>query len=90
MNIIGIYYELGPKVRELLSRYKAINIDGCDKPYNVYHRDNELIKAFTDYYHHVNLIIDTEAAKDVLLNSNTISSYINLSIIVLIYFLETK
>lgn len=63
-NTIGIYYELGPKVRELLSRYKAINIDGCDKPYNVYHRDNELIKAFTDYYHHVNLIIDTEAAKE--------------------------
>ena len=63
-NTIGIYYELGPKVRELLSRYRAINIDGCDKPYNVYHRDNELIKAFTDYYHHVNLIIDTEAAKE--------------------------
>lgn len=62
-NTIGIYETLGPKVRELLGRAKPVIIDGTTKPYNVYHRDNELIKAFTDYYHHVDLLIDTEAAK---------------------------
>lgn len=62
-NTIGIYETLGPKVRELLAKTNPIIIDGATKPYSVYHRDNELIKAFTDYYHHVNLIIDTEAAK---------------------------
>ena len=62
-NTIGIYETLGPKVRELLAKTNPIVIDGATKPYSVYHRDNELIKAFTDYYHHVNLIIDTEAAK---------------------------
>lgn len=63
-NTIGIYDVLSPKVRVLLNKYKAITIDGCDKPYDVYHRDNELIRAFTDYYHHVNLLINTKAAKE--------------------------
>ena len=63
-NTIGIYNELSPKVKELLGRHKSISIDGDNKPYNVYFRDNELIKAFTDYYHHVNLIVNTQAAKD--------------------------
>ena len=62
-NTIGIYEELGPKVRELLAKAKPIVIDGSTKPYSVYHRDNELICAFTDYYHHVSLKVDTEAAK---------------------------
>ena len=60
---IGIYEQLGPKVRELLAKTKPIVIDGATKPYSVYHRDNELIQAFTDYYHHVDLCVDTEAAK---------------------------
>lgn len=63
MNTIGIYEVLGPKVRELLGRANPIVIDGATKPYSVYHRDNELIQAFTDYYHHVSLEVDTEAAK---------------------------
>ena len=62
-NTIGIYEQLGPKVRELLAKTKPIIIDGATKPYSVYHRDNELIQAFTDYYHHVDLCVDTEAAK---------------------------
>lgn len=62
-NTIGIYEQLGPKVRELLAKAKPIVIDGATKPYSVYHRDNELIQAFTDYYHHVDLCVDTEAAK---------------------------
>ena len=62
-NTIGIYEQLGPKVRELLAKTKPIVIDGATKPYSVYHRDNELIQAFTDYYHHVDLCVDTEAAK---------------------------
>lgn len=60
---MGIYEQLGPKVRELLAKAKPIVIDGATKPYSVYHRDNELIQAFTDYYHHVDLCVDTEAAK---------------------------
>lgn len=62
-NTMGVYETLGPKVRELLAKAKPIIIDGATKPYSVYHRDNELIQAFTDYYHHVDLCVDAEAAK---------------------------
>lgn len=62
-NTIGIYETLGPKVRELLAKARPITIDGAKKPYSVYHRDNELIQSFADYYHHVDLRVDREAAK---------------------------
>jgi hypothetical protein len=56
---------LGPEVRKLLGNATPtpIIIDGATKPYSVYHRDNELICAFTDYYHHVTLPINMETAK---------------------------
>ena len=65
MNTIGIYETLGPEVRKLLGNATPtpIIIDGATKPYSVYHRDNELICAFTDYYHHVTLPINMETAK---------------------------
>lgn len=63
-NTIGIYKELSPKVRKLLAKHPSIAIDGDSKPYDVYWRDNELIRAFTDYYHHVDLLINTAGAEE--------------------------
>lgn len=59
-----LYFKLMPAVKELLSKApNIINIDG-KAPYNVVLRDNELIRAFADYYNHVDLIIDTDVAKE--------------------------
>lgn len=62
LNVRDLYLTLRPKVAELLSKApEVISMDG--KPYNVLRRDNELIRAFTDYYNHVTLLVDRDTAK---------------------------
>ena len=60
-NTLGIYEELYPKVNQLLGRCpKPLIING--KPYNVVRQDNVLLRAFTDYYSHVDLLVNRETA----------------------------
>lgn len=61
-NTFGIYEKLKPLVVQLLqSSPEKMIIDG--KPYNILAEDNNLIRAFVDYYDHCELLIDTEVAK---------------------------
>lgn len=62
-NTIGIYKRLKPLVKELLKKAPyVVSMEDNGVPYNVFARDNELIRAFTDYYSHVNLRVDRQAA----------------------------
>lgn len=64
-NTLGIFEELYPAVKELLSKAPGvISVDGTGKPYNVLQADNELIRAFTDYYNHVDLLVNRDTAKE--------------------------
>ena len=57
-----IYLNLYPMVKKLLSKYtKTISLED-GKPYDIIKRDNELIRAFVDYYGHVNIEVDTPVA----------------------------
>lgn len=62
-NTYGIFKNLFKKVRNLLAQSPTVmKFDG--KPYDPLWRDNELIRAFTDYYSHVNLLVDKKEAND--------------------------
>lgn len=65
LNTYGLYVKLYPKVRELISKApKRIVMEGDKGPYDVVSRDNELVRAFTDYYNRVDLYVDKEAARE--------------------------
>jgi DNA polymerase I-like protein with 3'-5' exonuclease and polymerase domains len=54
---------LVPKIRNLLKKHKeTIVLDGSK--YNVVQADNKLIKAWADYYAHVELKVDKEVARE--------------------------
>lgn len=63
LNVRDLYIKLKDDVRRLLNNApNVISMDGIHK-YDVMSRDNELIRAFTDYYNHAELIVDKEEAK---------------------------
>lgn len=63
LNVRDLYIKLKDDVRRLLNNApNVISMDGVHK-YDVMSRDNELIRAFTDYYNHAELIVDREEAK---------------------------
>lgn len=60
-DTFGIFDKLYPLVKELLHNApEKMIIDG--KPYNIMMEDNNLIRAFVDYYDHCKLYIDRNAA----------------------------
>lgn len=62
-DTFGIYDKLFPLVKDLLSSApEKMIIDG--KVYNIMKEDNNLIRAFVDYYDHCEMLIDNEAAKE--------------------------
>ena len=62
-DTFGIYDKLFPLVKDLLnSAPEKMIIDG--KVYNIMKEDNNLIRAFVDYYDHCEMLIDNEAAKE--------------------------
>lgn len=62
-NTLGIFMNLYPKVKELLN--KAPNVlDLGEGRYNVMNRDNELIRAFTDYYGHALIKVNRKTAQE--------------------------
>lgn len=65
LNTFGLFEKLYPAVKELIAKApKIMTFQGETKPYNVISKDNELIRAFTDYYNRVDLLVDTDAAKE--------------------------
>ena len=59
----GLFQKLYPEVRKLLSKApQRIIMSGEKTPYDVMSKDNELIRAFTDYYNRVDLRVDKQAA----------------------------
>ena len=64
-NTYGLFTKLYPAVKQLLSKApKIMTFKGEKHPYNVVARDNELIRAFTDYYNKVDLLVNRQTAKD--------------------------
>ena len=60
-DTFGIYNVLYPMVKDLLRKSpERMIIDG--KPYNVLNEDNNLIRAFVDYYDHCEMLVDRNAA----------------------------
>lgn len=60
-NTFGIYDKLYPMVKTLLKQSpEKMIING--KPYNVLIEDNNLIRAFVDYYDHCEMLVDKNAA----------------------------
>lgn len=60
-NTFGIYDKLYPMVKTLLKQSpEKMIING--KPYNVLVEDNNLIRAFVDYYDHCEMLVDKNAA----------------------------
>lgn len=62
-GLVGVYEKMYPAVIELLSRYKhPLVFDGV--PYNVLVKDNNIVKAFVDYYGHAKILIDRTKAQE--------------------------
>jgi len=62
-DTFGIYLKLYPLVKDLLKQApERLIIDG--KPYDILSADNNLIRAFVDYYDHCEMNIDNEVAKE--------------------------
>lgn len=60
-NTFGVYEKLYPRVTALLNEApKVLKFNG--KRYNVLQEDNKLVRAFVDYYGHVKLNVDRQAA----------------------------
>ena len=61
-GVVGIFKKMYPKVKELLGRFKEpLSFDG--EIYNVMEKDNQMVKAFVDYYGHAKILIDKDSAK---------------------------
>ena len=68
----GIYEKLYPLVKDLLKKApEKMVIDG--KVYNIMQEDNNLIRAFVDYYDHCEMLIDKKVALEYkeLINKQT-------------------
>lgn len=62
-STIAIYHKLYPMVKDLLAQAPSIiELDG--KKYNIIQEDNNLIRAFVDYYDHATLKINSQEARD--------------------------
>ena len=62
-STIAIYNKLCPMVKDLLAQAPSIiELDG--KKYNIVQEDNNLIRAFVDYYDHAELKVDPQVARD--------------------------
>ena len=62
-SVIAIYNKLCPMVKDLLAQAPSIiELDG--KKYNIVQEDNNLIRAFVDYYDHAELKVDPQVARD--------------------------
>ena len=60
-GLIGVFNKMYPLVTNLLSKFKKpLTFNG--KPYNVINKDNNLVKAFVDYYGHAKILIDRNKA----------------------------
>ena len=60
-GLMGIYEEMFPKVKALLSQFKnPLTFEG--EVYNVLAKDNQMVKMFVDYYGHCKILIDREKA----------------------------
>ena len=58
----GVYQKMKPAVQELLDGFKQpLTFDGV--PYRVMAKDNQMVKAFVDYYGHAKILIDKDKAK---------------------------
>ena len=65
LNTYGLFVKLYPEVKKLISKApKIMTFQGDTKPYNVIARDNELIRAFADYYNRVDLLVNNNTALD--------------------------
>lgn len=63
INTYGLFQKLYPEVKKLLNKApQRIIMSGEKTPYDVMSKDNELIRAFTDYYNRVDLRVDKQAA----------------------------
>lgn len=63
LNTYGLFTKLYPAVTKLIAKAPKIKtFKGDTKPYNVIARDNELIRAFTDYYNKVDLLVNKDTA----------------------------
>lgn len=61
-SVVAIHKKLYPMVRELLAQAPSIiELDG--KPYDIVQEDNNLIRAFVDYYGHATMKIDSAEAR---------------------------
>lgn len=72
VNTFGIYEKLYPLVKDLLKKApEKMVIDG--KIYNIMQEDNNLIRAFVDYYDHCEMLIDKKVALEYkeLINKQT-------------------
>ena len=59
---LGVYQKMKPAVQELLDNFKQpLVFDGV--PYRVMAKDNQMVKAFVDYYGHAKILIDKDKAK---------------------------
>jgi DNA polymerase I-like protein with 3'-5' exonuclease and polymerase domains len=64
LNTLGIFEELYQRVKELLQKCpQKFKPQSTGEVYNVLKQDNKLIRAFTDYYCHVDLQVNNEEAK---------------------------
>ncbi len=62
-SCIAIYQKLYPMVKDLLAQAPSIiELDG--KKYNIIQEDNNLVRAFVDYYDHATLKINSQEARD--------------------------
>ena len=58
---LGVYKKMYPVVKELLGRFKdPLFFNG--EEYKVMSKDNQMVKAFVDYYGHAKILIDKEKA----------------------------
>ena len=59
----GLFQKLYPEVKKLICKApQRIVMSGEKTPYDVMSKDNELIRAFTDYYNRVDLYVDRQEA----------------------------
>ena len=59
----GVFQKMNPVVDELLKQFKhPLSFDGV--VYNVKNKDNQMVRAFVDYYGHAKILIDREKAQE--------------------------
>ena len=61
-NVVGIYQKMKPVVSALLKKFKNPLVFNGEE-YKVMVKDNQMVKAFVDYYGHAKILIDKKKAK---------------------------